>query len=240
MKKVLLCAFVLCAIAGSVNAAFEARGNEYQAWFDSYLARFDDCSFTLSQKDKEDLQSLLEIKPKTGSGRFYNLWFVKLFCMYIEETQPTLATNEIEKFSYVMSGIPDFQGSNQYYHFYLDYAVKSIEDFMPFLDDSERKYLDYLKRARPLAEEGDYEKWLSQYNRLKSNYGPNQSDDEKSVLRFMVDIKPSDNGNGNLVYPVKRETLLRIKYLIANGQPNSAMAEIDSILANGQGVASKP
>ncbi|MFZ2956689.1 MAG: hypothetical protein WA705_07345 [Candidatus Ozemobacteraceae bacterium] len=234
MKKILIGVILFLSLSISLFADISTRGNEYQAWFNSFLQRFTECSNQLSPQDKTDLQDLLNIKPKFDTGRFYNLWLGKAFCMYVDETAPILDSSEIEKFAFIMAAMPDLQGSNSFYHFYLDYVIKEIDDFMPVLDANEKKYFDYFRKAKPMSLEADFESWLSKYNQYKSDFGPVYDANENEALRLLMDIKPAGDSQENINYQVKRETLLRIRNLIQNQQPNSAMAEIDKIL-NGQG-----
>lgn len=213
----------------STSAWTEERGNEYQVWFNSYIAKFNESFTPLSASDKRDLTDLLQLKPPVSSGQFYNLWFVKCFCMYVEDTSPVLNAGKIEKFQYVLDAMPNLQNSGEYYGFYLDYVLKNLDDFMPTLTDSDKKYIEFFKRAKPNSLESDYQKWLTGYTKRKNDYGSIVDESEKIAIQFLVDIKPTTGETGGTCL-VKRELLLKIKNLILNQQPNTAVAEIDKIL----------
>ncbi len=208
----------------------EDKGNEYQAWFESFITKFANSHTPLTATERKDLQERIAFKPSVNTGQYYNLWFVKGFCMWVEETSPILNDWKKEKFQVLFAAMPELQNSGQFYHFYLDYVLKNLDDFMPILDDSEIKYIGYFKAAKPRALESDYQKWMTEYNNRKDDYGPIFDNAENLALRFLMDIKPASGEDNQTTYQVKRETLLKIRYLITNQQPNSAVAELDKIL----------
>ncbi|MBF0406736.1 MAG: hypothetical protein HQM10_05260 [Candidatus Riflebacteria bacterium] len=228
-KTLLLSVIFVFILLTAVNA--DERGNEYKVWFDSFLAKFQDSFTPPNSVQKEELDDLLRIKPAYNSGIYYNLWFVQCFCMYVEETSITLSAGEIEKFKYVFSAMPQTDGSEQYYTFYLDYILKNLDEFMPVLSDAEIAFLAYFIKAKPSSTGADYQTWLKAYMELKESYGSSLSEDEKKALKFLNDIKPVENGGSDdVLFKVKRETLLKIRNMIQNQQPNSAIEEINRIL----------
>ncbi|MBF0547017.1 MAG: hypothetical protein HQM08_21430 [Candidatus Riflebacteria bacterium] len=230
-RKILLTILLFCIFATCAWA--EERGNEYQIWFDSFIKRFNESFTPLTTTDKRELNDLIQLKPPFNSGQYYNLWFVKCFCKFVEDTSPVLNTGEIEKFEVVFQAMPDLENSGQYYSFYLDYVLKNLDDFMPVLNDAKKKYLEYFLRAKPHSLESDYQKWMSEYTKRKSDYGSIVSEDEKVAIKFLTDVKPTTGEVGGTCV-VQRETLLKIRNLILNQQPNSAVAEIDKILNTNQ------
>lgn len=223
----LLCVLVLVQ---SAVFALDRAGSNYQFWFDNFLKRFQDCSFALTAQDRKDLQDLLRDKPGFGSGGYYNYWFVKGYSPFIEDSLPVIDSNKMEKIEFLLAAMPDLDGSQQYYHFYLDYVVKQIDDFMPVLDAGEKKVLEYHKRALPRSGSVDYQAWLAAYNTMKEDFGPVYSADENYALGFMTGIKPASDPVGQ-VFQVKAETLMNIRQLILNNQPNLAVQQIDRILS---------
>lgn len=228
MRRIFLISLVLMLLPTIAGAT---TGSDYQAWFESFLKRFQDCSFTLSDRDKDDLQNLMKIKPAVGTGKYYDLWFVKGFCWFIEDCGILLDQEKAAKLDYMMSAEPDLEGSGQHYAQYLRYIVKRIENSMPVLDNTKKTYLQYFKKAMPQTIDSDYQVWLQDYNRLREKYGPVFSADENLILQFLSEIRPISGGGENTVLQVKRDRLLRIRTLILNKQPEVAVGEIDQILS---------
>ncbi|MBN1471522.1 MAG: hypothetical protein JW925_07065 [Syntrophaceae bacterium] len=228
MKSILL---IMLTGALTTSCFSRNRNDDYQAWFNTFITDFQKYPGTLDAENKADLATLFEMKPGgNNSGRYYGVWFNKAFCWFIDDTHDIARPSEDEKMKYILDAMPDLNNTGQFYNQYLQYVLKKIEDFMPVLDDSDKKCFEYFKKAKPKNTGKDYKIWLTEYNRIKEDYGPVYTDNENYILRFLMEIKPEGEKNQNAVYRVRGETLLRIKYLIQNNEPNTAANEIDKIL----------
>jgi len=232
MKSILLIIIIISSLA---TPCFSLDGNnDYPAWFNTFITDFKEYSRFPNAQKKTNLTNLFRMKPLNNSGKYYNLWFDKAFCWFIDNTNTLSNQSESEKMKYIMDAMPDLDNTGEFYKQYFQYGLKKFKDFMPVLDDSEKKGLEYFKRAKPKNSDNDYIIWFSEYNRIKEDYGPVYSADENFILQLLMGIRPAEENNQNAVYSVSGETLLKIKYLIQNNEPNTAANEIDKILRGAQ------
>ncbi len=204
--------------------------NDYSSWFATFMNKLADCSPMPTAQEKEDLNNLLTFKPG-NTGASYSFWFTKAFCPFLEDVGSSFDNGEIVKMDFVVAAIPEVTDAGDGYSIFLDFAVPRLEGFLPSIDPSESRLMDYLKKIVPNPREGDYEKWLGEYDRLQKEFGPVYSTPEKTILKFLTEIRPTSSNNEGQWFRVKAETLMKIRNQINTQQYQSATALIDDILS---------
>ncbi len=235
MKKILAAAIIATLISASAAAALNRA--PYPVWFEMLKEKLDDAAPVITNQEAAEIEEILTLKPTVNTGRYYDTWFAEGFRPLLEDVEPVVDTNETKVLTYVLAAKPELKGSERFYTGYLNYMViKLKDDFLPVLDENEKKLADFMIKAHPaLHTESNYEAWLSAYNLLKEDMGPNISPAEQFVLDLLKKIRPDQSGDDTeTYYQVSRETLLKIRYLILNNQDYSAVNEIDKILGAGR------
>ncbi len=240
MNKILAAAIIVTLIgAMAAPAAANAALNRapYPVWFEMLKDKLEDAAPIISNQEAAEIEEILTLKPTVNTGRYYDTWFAEGFRPLVEDVEPIVDTNETKVLTYVLAAKPELQGSERFYTGYLNYMViKLRDDFLPVIDENEKKLADFMIKAHPaMNTESNYEAWLSAFNALKEDMGPNISPAEKYVLDLLKKIKPNQGEDDTeTFYQVPRETLLKIRYLILNDQSYSAVNEIDKIISAGR------
>lgn len=207
----------------------------YSAWLDSFLQRLGNTMPVLSDDDKTELQDLLKIRPTSSGAAPYQIWLDKAFIPAMENSGPILGDSQIERLNLVMSTIPETTNASGAYVSYMRYISKKIRTFLPSLDEAKMGYLGYIRQAMPAyTSNADYSIWLKEYMTLKTEIGATGSDDEKTLLKFLEEIKPQQVLNETRTYQVSGDTMMKIRSLILGQQYMPAVAEIDRILTEGK------
>jgi len=130
----------------------------------------------------------------------------------------------------MLQAMPELDGSGPHFGLYFQFVLKQLDGFLSTLDKHEILQMTFLQRAKPSSGKRDYEPWLQTYNQWKMNFGPEYSQSEQDVLTFLEKIRPTGSSSEDTFLKISREILLRIKYLLQDNKPASAMEEIDKIL----------
>lgn len=234
MKRWLLVWLFVCALP----LASSARGYwpaDYMKWCTKFIAHLQKCDGNIAAFSKE-FDELIQLKPPTtGAGIYYNLWFVDVFCYWVEKRASDLAQpNGDIGFKYVLNAMPDLEGSEEHYQLYLEYVVATLRRYKTQLGSNSAGgvLVKYLQAVCPRGSASDRPYWSKSYEELQREF-PRTGAATKQMKTIMEAIKPvaAVSLSGAKGMYVSEEWLLNIRRLAMMKDFEQIAQEVDQVLS---------